>query len=253
MSVEAVTGVSSDIREDSVRSELQDLILNSDEIDVFLNGMVDIASRELTQVIGSPVYAAVTLLRPKRAATVASSSEQAKNMDEVQYAFDDGPCLRAAREHYTVVIQDYEIEERFGDYRKAIEQHGIRSTLGVPILLQDNADAGLDLYCEKPMVFTPAVIEAAEGFAASASNALRLAVRFAALMDHRTDLTAAMETRTTIDLAVGIVMGQNRCSQDEAVNILKAASSARNVKLHAVAAAVVESVNRSSATTHFDA
>ena len=245
--------MSSDIGEHSVRSELQDLILNSEEIDVFLDGMVKIASRELSEVTGSPIHAAVTLLRPRRAATVASSSDQARNMDEVQYAFDDGPCLRAAREHYTVVIQDYEMESRFGEYRKAIKQHGIRSTLGVPILLQDNADAGLNLYCETPMVFTPEVIEAAEGFAANASNALRLAVRIAGLMDHRANLTAAMETRTTIDLAVGIVMGQNRCSQEEAVNILKAASSARNVKLHQVAAAVVESVNQQSPTTHFDA
>lgn len=245
--------MSSDIGEHSVRSELQDLILNSEEIDVFLNGLVEIAARELSQVIGSPVFSAVTLLRPRRAATVASSSEQARNMDEVQFAFDDGPCLRAAREHYTVVIQDYEMEDRFGDYRKAIEQFGIRSTLGVPIILQDTADAGLNLYCEKPMVFTPEVIEAAEVFAANASNSLRLAVKIAGLMDHRANLTAAMETRTTIDLAVGIVMGQNRCSQDEAVNILKAASSARNVKLHDVAAAVVESVNQQSPSTHFDA
>jgi AmiR/NasT family two-component response regulator len=50
---------------------------------------------------------------------------------------------------------------------------------------------------------------------------------------------ATLETRTAIDVAVGIIMAQNRCSQDEAFELLKAASGACNVKLHVVAAAVV--------------
>jgi AmiR/NasT family two-component response regulator len=53
------------------------------------------------------------------------------------------------------------------------------------------------------------------------------------------NLEATLETRTAIDVAVGIIMAQNRCSQDEAFELLKAASSACNVKLHVGAAAVV--------------
>lgn len=242
-----------EMEQSSVAGELQDLVLGSTEIDEFLDGLVKIAARELSAATGSAIYSAVTVLRPKRAATVASSSELAKNMDEVQYSFNDGPCLRAAREHRTIIVQDYETERRFPGYRKAIEQYGIRSTLGVPILLRDDVDAGLDLYCEAPNSFSPEVIQAAESFAASASNTVQLAVRFAGLMEQSKHLSAAMENRTTIDVAVGIIMGQNRCSQEAAVRILKAASSARNVKLHAVAAAVVESVAGQAAATHFDA
>ncbi|SDI48451.1 GAF domain-containing protein [Arthrobacter subterraneus] len=242
-----------DIEESLVRRELQDLVLESAQIEEFLDGMVKIAARELTGLTGQEIYSAVTLLRPKRTATVASSSREAKNMDEVQYAFNDGPCLRAAREHYTVVVEDFHTESRFGEYARAVESHGLRSAIGVPILLEGEADAGLDLYCKEPNAFSAEAIDAAEQFARRASRSLQIAVRVSSLMESRQHLTAAMENRTTIDIAVGIIMGQNRCSQEEAVNILKAASSARNVKLHAVAAAVVEQVNQSSATTHFDA
>ncbi|WP_424991742.1 ANTAR domain-containing protein [Nesterenkonia salmonea] len=38
-----------------------------------------------------------------------------------------------------------------------------------------------------------------------------------------------MESRTTIDLAAGIIIGQNRCSQEEAIAILKKASNHRNL------------------------
>lgn len=242
-----------DIDESSVRNELQDLVLESSEIESFLEGMVKIAARELSEMAGRRMYSAVTLLRPKRAATVASSSQEAWSMDEIQYSFDDGPCLRAAREHYSVVVQDFEKEQRFGDYTKAVVGHGIRSALGVPILLEGEADAGLDFYCREPHAFDPDTVEAAGQFAGKASRALQLAVRLAALAESTGHMAAAMENRTTIDIAVGIIMGQNRCSQEDAVNILKAASSARNIKMHAVAAAVVASVNHGDAATHFDA
>lgn len=66
------------------------------------------------------------------------------------------------------------------------------------------------------------------------------------------DLGAAMESRTTIDLAAGIIMGQNRCPQNEAMAILAKASSGRNKKLRDVAARLVSSFDGAPATTHFD-
>jgi AmiR/NasT family two-component response regulator len=65
-------------------------------------------------------------------------------------------------------------------------------------------------------------------------------------------MKAAMESRTTIDLAVGVIMGQNRCSQDAAMSILKSASSVRNVKLRDVAASVLQSLGQGPGRTHFD-
>jgi AmiR/NasT family two-component response regulator len=61
-----------------------------------------------------------------------------------------------------------------------------------------------------------------------------------------------MASRTTIDLAVGIVMGRNRCTQEQAFEILRAASSHRNVKLRDLAAELVATVGKGPATTHFD-
>ena len=55
-----------------------------------------------------------------------------------------------------------------------------------------------------------------------------------------------------IDLAVGIIMGQNRCSQDEAFSILKNASSSRNVKLREIAAGIVSSIGQGPAETFFE-
>ena len=70
--------------------------------------------------------------------------------------------------------------------------------------------------------------------------------------DTARDLRAAMESRTVIDLAVGILMGRNRCGQEEAVEILKRASNHRNVKLRDLAAELVASVSTAPSTTSFE-
>ncbi|WP_334683616.1 ANTAR domain-containing protein [Arthrobacter sp. CAN_A214] len=81
---------------------------------------------------------------------------------------------------------------------------------------------------------------------------MRLAVRIAQLTETSDNLRSAMTSRTTIDLAAGIIMGQNRCSHDAAMTILKAASSARNTKLRDVATQVLASVGQQPPETHFD-
>ena len=63
-----------------------------------------------------------------------------------------------------------------------------------------------------------------------------------------------MESRTTIDLATGAIMAQNRCNQESAIRILRIASNTRNVKLRDIAASVVASISHDPGVrTHFDA
>lgn len=65
-------------------------------------------------------------------------------------------------------------------------------------------------------LFTETVVEEAVIFADMAAQALRLAVRIATANLLAQDLKTAMESRTAIDLATGIIMEQNHCSQGEA-------------------------------------
>ena len=89
-------------------------------------------------------------------------------------------------------------------------------------------------------------------FAETASTTVAIALRIAEHSETAEDRRLAMESRTTIDLAVGIIMGQNRCTQEEAVAILKKASNNRNVKLRELAEQVIGTVGQSAASTSFD-
>jgi hypothetical protein len=237
-----------------VAAVMQTLVLDSEAVQEFLGRLSHFVSDHLSTT-NRTILCGVTLLRARSPITVASSSDQAKAMDEVQYSFGDGPCLDAARNHRTNYVPDVtEDTGKWRDYRAVITAHGMRSILAVPIPLNPAGTSGcaINLYADTAHAFSAADIDTTRRLAREAADTVRIAVRIAHLTDTAKDLRAAMDSRTAIDLAAGIIMAQNRCSQDTAATILKAASSARNLKLHDLAIAVVASVNAEELTTHFD-
>jgi GAF domain-containing protein len=226
-------------------------VLSSSDVEEFLGEFARTSARSLSEP-GDEILCGITLLRHRKAATVASSSPAAQAMDEIQYSYGDGPCMTASREQEAVYIDDLERDTRWPQFAKAVREHGFRSILALPFRLEGDTRAALNLYSHRPGRFDSRAIDLARDFVHQTSLALRLAVRFAHSSDTAAHLKATLETRTGIDVAVGIIMAQNRCSQDEAFELLKSASSARNVKLHAVAAGVVESLGQGPARTHFE-
>lgn len=230
---------------------LQNMVLDSDDVQGFLTTLSQHAADQLSGR-DHEVRCGITLLRPKAAETVASSDDLARTMDEVQYQFDEGPCLNAARADQITQVHDVTSDSRWPQYLQAIAETGVRSILAVPIPLEGDSRCALNLYSPSTRAFTDEAVRDAERFARETSVTLRLAVRIAQLTDAQGHLKEAMRSRTTIDLAAGIIMAQNRSSQETAMTILKAAASARNMKLRNVAAAVVGSVSDQPPTTHFN-
>lgn len=234
-----------------VTGTLQDLVLDSGDVEKFLGNLAELAVARLSSP-DNDVLCGVTLLRPRKAKTVASSSEPARKLDELQYPFGDGPCLTAARTHQMTYVPDTGEHDMWREYLDQISEHGVRSILGVPIPLDGQAQCALNFYATTPHAFAEEARITAETFAREASASLRLAVHIAHLTETSENLKSAMSSRTTIDIAAGIIMGQNRCSHEAAMVILKAASSGRNLKLRDVAANVLASIGQQPPTTHFD-
>lgn len=240
------------VNEADVVGHVQDLLLDTQDVQDFLEELARYSAESMSGPRGR-IYCGITLLRHRSAATVASSSERAQAVDELQYQFGDGPCLRSCREGVLVHVPDFERDTEFPDYNDTVLKNGIRSVLAVPFDLPgSDARAGLNLYSEKPDVFDTAAVESAISYVRQASKGLRLAVLLAQRNENAANLRRAMESRTIIDTAVGIIIAQNRCSQEDAINLIKSASSTRNLKLRDVAAAIVDSAGGGPMTTHFD-
>lgn len=235
----------------TVLADIQDMLLNTPDVEVFLEELAR-HSAGMFSNSDSEVYCGITLMRQRTAGTVASSSERARRLDEVQYAFADGPCLHACREGTQVHIPDFEKDNTWPEYNEAITGHGVRSVLAVPFPLPDDTStAGLNLYSDRPNAFDAAAVQRADDYVVQASKGLQLAILLAQHSQTAANLRAAMESRTVIDVATGIIIAQNRCTQEEAIELIKKASSNRNVKLRAVAQAIVESAGGGQVQTYF--
>jgi AmiR/NasT family two-component response regulator len=79
----------------------------------------------------------------------------------------------------------------------------------------------------------------AERFAQSASIAVGIAARMAQQAVLTDQLRASLASRSVIDQAPGVIMGEERPTAEEAFEILRAVSQNRNIKLRQVAENVV--------------
>jgi GAF domain-containing protein len=235
----------------SITDHLHEELLNSTDVEEFLDELARVSARNLSGS-GDEVLCGITLLRERKAATVASSGPAAEAISQIEYQSSDSPGMAASEEQATVHASDLQQEDRWPEYAEAVLGHGIRSVLAIPFQLEGETKATLLLYSHRSGRFEGRILETAEDFVRQTSLALRLAVRFAHYSETAAHLRATLETRTVIDMAVGIIMAQNRCSQQEAFDLLKAASSTRNSKLHSVATAVVSALGQGPAQTHYD-
>lgn len=232
--------------------QLHDIIMGSSNVADFLTELATVAASAVSEDAGVFVECGVTLQRRKHSATIAGSSERAVVLDKLEQVLGEGPCIAALDAMKPIVLSNVKTDTRWPKYQKLLAENGCGSVLGVPLALDEHQAAALNFFAAEPDIFAPEVVRRAEGFADLAGRALRLALRIADAQNMADDLAAAMANRTTIDLACGVIMAQNRCSQDEAMAMLTKASSHRNQKLRDLAAGVIGRVSDGAVTTHFD-
>ena len=97
----------------------------------------------------------------------------------------------------------------------------------------------MNIYAATPRTFTPEQRARAHAYADQAAAAIAMATRLAHHTQLTDDLRAAMASRTIIDQALGILMGQLRCNADDAFAVLRKTSQDTNTKLRDVAATLI--------------
>jgi hypothetical protein len=238
--------------EDSAVLQLQDILIGAESVDGFLDGLAAFAGSTLSGLAGNGIECAVTLKRHRHTATVAGSSPRAVELDQIEQAVGDGPCIRALFTMAPELLDDVRTDGRWPEYQKQLAEHGVYTTLGVPLDIGEGASAAINFFGPAPGLFTPELFDRAVGFGELASRTLHLSVRIGSAQARAQNLEAAMQSRTAIDVACGVIMAQNRCSQKEAMDILAKVSSNRNRKLRDVAVELLGRLSGSEVETHFE-
>src|SRR3954449_5958320 len=80
------------------------------------HGHVDATLHSITTAAVSTVagaeFASVSLVRRRRVESRGATSEQAREIDQLQTDVDEGPCLDALRHEETVRVPDFATEQR---------------------------------------------------------------------------------------------------------------------------------------------
>lgn len=214
--------------------ELALLVLDRESTQSVLQRVVDLVARVMPA--GSEV--SITVVRNERPATAAFTGPRALELDELQYARGYGPCVEAAVGGHVLEISDGRTETRWPDYLPGFVAAGVLSSLAVPVPAAQ-LSAGLNVYAVTAEAFTDADRQTVSRFADFAAVGL---TNVDALQDARElaeNLRRAMEFRSVIEQAKGILVERRKVTPDAAFRLLAHASQRANRKVRDVAEELV--------------
>lgn len=210
------------------------------------------AAETLAGLMDSPVECAIMLKRVKNIPATAGTSPEAALLARLEQEAGEGPLTEALAGNGTVAMNHVTSDFRWARYRPHLQNAGFDSVLGLRLRLDDGAEAALAFFAPGAQAFPLHVIAAARNFADLAARGLMLVLELQTTSTRASDLQSALESRTSIDIACGVIMAQNRCSYDDAIAIIAKASSHRNLKLRKVAEGILEKLPGGAPRTHFE-
>lgn len=182
--------------------------------------------------------ASVTLVRRRGALETPSSSDSvALACDRLQYDLGDGPCLQAVWDEAVVHSPDLTDDARWGIWGPRVaDEQGVLSVLCLRLFTEKDDIGALNLYSQRRDAFNED--DRDEGTALAAHIAVALAAAQA-----QENLTRALDARTLVGQAVGIVMERYGVNSAAAFQVLVRISSHSNLKLRDIAQELVDTGN----------
>ena len=215
---------------------LQSLLLDVADLQQFLTELAEVS----TTVVSAPVSSGITLRYDGNLLTFGSSDERAEALDETQYRVGAGPCLQSMDSGRVVAMEDSRTERRWAAYLERAVETGLRCSLSLPLTIGDDTFGAMNVYgFEEPHLFGPPQQRQLELFAAQAAGTLRVATRQVKDATLLAQMEQSLRSRTVIDQALGIIMGQQRCTAAVAFELLRRESPNSRRRLRDIAADLV--------------
>ena len=160
------------------------------------------------------------------------SAASARVADELQLAYQEGPCLQAIAGTEVVLTPDVGSDMRWPRFGSKVAELGWLSILSTPLATADRLLGSINCYSRRPAAFDHRDAELAASFASHAAVGYAAAAEIAGLRQ-------AVNARHHIGQAQGILMALHRVDADAAFELLRRYSQTHNVKLRSVAGHVI--------------
>ena len=227
---------------------LLNLRSNSDQDSLRL--LARAAASELPEP-GCSMDCVVSLPRPGKAVLTAGTHERAVGIARADQENGRGPVSHALAGRRSGIVNSSATDFPWLDYSGPLGKAGYRSLLSAPLALVPGGFAALTILADTDQAFPPSVLARLTAFSAVAATSYSMAVQFRDAGVAVNRLQASMQDRTSIEVACGVIMGRNRCSYEDALQLLADASARRNVQARVVADRLLNQMPGGAPSPHF--
>lgn len=166
--------------------------------------------------------------------TLACSSDLARQLDQIQYDLDEGPCVDAASGEEWLRSGDVGSDPRWRRWGPRAVDLGARSMLSVRLSTGQRTMGALNIYARDGARFANRdEVDFAVIYAAHTAVALASA-------EEHDGLHTALHSRHTIGVAQGRLMERYGLTLDQSFNLLRRYSSTTNTPIRVIAKRIVD-------------
>jgi AmiR/NasT family two-component response regulator len=126
----------------------------------------------------------------------------------------------------------------------------MHSALALPLIVGDQVIGSINAYAKSRDAFAEHAVQLGSQFAKPAAVSVYNAQLLAKAHERTLRLQRALDSRSVIDQAIGVIRSRSGSSADEAFERLAHISQTENVKLFAVAERLVEEAARRARARH---
>lgn len=170
---------------------------------------------------------------------VAATDGNVAVIEEQQVVRQQGPCHQAYRTGESVLVPDLAADQRWPAYRELALDRGCLAVAGLPMPVHERRIGALNLYCGDVHAWDDRELQVAQLLANMASGYI---LNHAELGSSRTltrQLRKALDSRTVIEQAKGILSGRHGIAPGQAFDRLRTHARSTNTRLNDVCRRVV--------------
>ena len=201
------------------------------------------------QAIPGADGAGVALIDPQHGMssvhTWAATALLVHEIDTVQYnELREGPCITCMESRRPTVSGSLGSDSRWPHFGGRVARMRMHSALALPLIVGDQLIGSINAYAKSRDAFADHAVQLGSQFARPAAVSVYNAQLLSNAHDRTLRLQRALDSRSVIDQAIGIIRSRSGSDADEAFQRLAQISQTENVKLHVVAARLVEEAAR---------
>lgn len=194
---------------------------------------LDEACEQAVAVIAGCQWATICERRRQGGSTVlATTDEMVRELHDLQYRINDGPCIDAATVERIVWSDDLADDPRWPKFGAEASARGVRSLASFQLYSREKIVVMMHLCSGTPGAFDEVTRDVAQIFGAHAASAIAGA-------REQAFLAQALVARQQIGQLTGILAERHQLTTDEAFALVVRTSQDHNIKIRDLAARIV--------------